>query len=170
MAPPSPRRPLWHAPLCCYCTHLLQSSFEVTTPKRSGKEKVKPLNQHASKKPDRAAQGTIGRRLAPHLFLVCTLAPTWRQPMASVSICQAICLVLEPGVMNQLRSVDSELTRDLAPLRCGWPCGECRDLRAAGAPRSRQSAWQGAVDSGLCDRSGRTRRGNIWRLFFLECR
>ena len=63
--------------------------------------------------------------------------------MASVSICQAICLVFEPGVMNQLLSVDRELTRDLAPLRRGWPCGECRGWRTAGAPRSR--GWPGGV-------------------------
>ena len=42
--------------------------------------------------------------------------------MASVSICQAICPVFEPGVMHRLRSVDNESTRDLTPLRRGWPC------------------------------------------------
>ena len=41
MAPPHPRRPLRHAPRCRCCNHLPQSSFEVTTPKRIGKENVK---------------------------------------------------------------------------------------------------------------------------------
>ena len=66
-----------------------------------------PLNQHASKKPDRVAPDTDGRRLAPSCRV---LAPAMTQPYVSLDIYQDFCLVLKPKVMDQLRSVDRSLT------------------------------------------------------------
>jgi hypothetical protein len=89
MGPPSPRRS--PRTLCAAAPHLPQPSSEVT------------FVQHASKKPDRAAPDNQPTPCSPSLHPRPDAGTI--TILVSVDIYQDTCLVLRPGVMNQLRSV-----------------------------------------------------------------